>query len=107
MLTNTEYREWTRTHPGCICVIPDGQPYGYTQNPDGSVTWRIDPDCEYHRVATEHPDDHRIPWNCPTFWDGCNCDLLGGTSSWASEAKESAQGTPEPAATKTQWGEDG
>jgi hypothetical protein len=25
-------------------------------------------------MAAEQPWNHGIPWNCPTFWDGCNCD---------------------------------
>jgi hypothetical protein len=43
---------------GCTC-----QPYG--------------PDCDsclYHYAARLQPDNHRIPWNCPTFYDGCNCE---------------------------------
>ena len=31
------------------------------------------PDCDYHNVAKAQPLNHRIPWNCPTFYDGCNC----------------------------------
>lgn len=23
--------------------------------------------------AKARPYDHSIPWNCPTYWDGCNC----------------------------------
>lgn len=52
--------------PGCICykliddemVMPDG----------------ILPECEYHRAAAEEPENHSIPWNCPTYWNGCNCE---------------------------------
>lgn len=32
------------------------------------------PDCMYHYGASLQPWNHRIPWNCPTYWDGCNCD---------------------------------
>ena len=32
--------------------------------------------CMYHYAAKLQPDNHRIPWNCPTFYDGCNCDNL-------------------------------
>lgn len=28
---------------------------------------------EYRARAAAAPWDHRIPWNCPTFYDGCNC----------------------------------
>jgi len=44
-----------------------------TQRPDGGYDWEINPDCEYHAQAARYPSDHSIPWNCPTFWDGCNC----------------------------------
>lgn len=57
--------------PGCICIH---QPGRVTRRADGGFDWDIDPDCGYHRTAAEHPDDHSIPWNCPTFFDGCNCD---------------------------------
>lgn len=36
-----------------------------------------DPDyenCLYHYAAQLQPDNHRIPWNCPTYYDGCNCE---------------------------------
>lgn len=60
---------------GCICVIPGGHPYGYDYAPDAKKqVWRINPDCPYHKAATARPWDHRIPWNCPTYWDGCNCE---------------------------------
>lgn len=52
---------------GCICPRPE--PAGV----DGYV-WEIDPACTYHAYALTHPWDHRSPWNCPTFHDGCNCD---------------------------------
>ena len=59
---------------GCICVIKDGDPYGYTDNGDGTYTWRINPECGYHQAAAAQSWNHRTPWNCPTYWDGCNCD---------------------------------
>lgn len=60
---------------GCICVIAGGQPYGYDFDSETKeVIWRINPNCEYHQQASEQPWNHRIPWNCPTYWDGCNCD---------------------------------
>jgi hypothetical protein len=31
------------------------------------------PDCMYHYAARLQPDNHRIPANCPTYYDGCNC----------------------------------
>ena len=51
----------------CICGPPK-------RRDDGTYDWsNIRSDCGYHTVAAENPDDHRIPWNCPTYWDGCNC----------------------------------
>ena len=58
--------------PGCIC---SRNPNWYTEKEDGSYVFDLDPECGYHGVAAEHPDDHRIPWNCPTYWDGCNCEV--------------------------------
>jgi hypothetical protein len=46
---------------GCICA--------WTR--DGK--WQLNPECGYHQLAARNPGDHRIPWNCPTFYDGCNC----------------------------------
>jgi hypothetical protein len=43
-------------YPGCSCR-----------------THEIDPDCLYHYAASVQPDNHTIPWNCPTYYDGCNC----------------------------------
>jgi hypothetical protein len=34
----------------------------------------ISPDCMYHYAARLQPWNHRIPWNCPTYHDGCNCE---------------------------------
>lgn len=50
--------------PGCICID--------RTKPDLSV-YTIKDDCPYHNLAAQNPDDHSIPWNCPTYWDGCNC----------------------------------
>jgi hypothetical protein len=59
--------------PGCICVRST-KGYGATPKPcGGGFDWRIDPDCPYHLAAAADPGNHRIPWNCPTYWDGCNC----------------------------------
>ena len=45
-------------YPGCACnALPE-----------------VNPDCLYHYAASPQPDNHRIPWNCPTYYDGCNCD---------------------------------
>lgn len=30
--------------------------------------------CLYHYAAALQPDNHRIPWNCPSYYDGCNCE---------------------------------
>ena len=29
--------------------------------------------CLYHYAARLQPWNHRIPWNCPSYYDGCNC----------------------------------
>lgn len=57
-----------RVRQSCICPKPR------VRTNDGSYVWKIDPKCPYHALAAEFPDDHSIPWNCPTYWDGCNCD---------------------------------
>jgi hypothetical protein len=31
-------------------------------------------DCMYHYAAALQPWNHRIPWNCPSYYDGCNCE---------------------------------
>jgi len=46
----------------CTCLAVPGNDHS-----------RIDPDCNYHKQAAKYPFDHSIPWNCPTYWDGCNC----------------------------------
>ena len=51
----------------CICAAP-----GRIRANGGKLV--IDPACGYHQVAADFPNDHSIPWNCPTYWDGCNCD---------------------------------
>lgn len=28
----------------------------------------------YREGAELQPWNHRIPWNCPTYYDGCNCE---------------------------------
>ena len=28
----------------------------------------------YHYGASLQPWNHHIPWNCPTYYDGCNCE---------------------------------
>jgi hypothetical protein len=33
-----------------------------------------DRDCLYHYAAALQPWNHRLPWNCPAYYDGCNCD---------------------------------
>lgn len=47
-------------HGSCICQIREKKLV-------------VDPACGYHRAAAAAPMDHSIPWNCPTYWDGCNC----------------------------------
>jgi hypothetical protein len=34
----------------------------------------ISEDCMYHYAARLQPWNHKIPWNCPTYYDGCNCE---------------------------------
>jgi len=48
---------------GCICPRPNEK--------GGQRTIR--PDCKYHATAARWPEYHAIPWNCPTFYDTCNC----------------------------------
>lgn len=59
---------------GCIC--------GFSR--DGKEQ-PINPDCAYHRAAEHRPDDHSIPWNCPTYYDGCNCE--SAIDDWQAKAK--------------------
>jgi hypothetical protein len=56
-------------YPGCICVRPERLALSSSKR-----RLTILPDCRYHQIAAAHPHDHRIPWNCPTFYDGCNCE---------------------------------
>jgi len=35
---------------------------------------KISPSCMYHYAAQLQPENHNIPWNCPTYYDGCNCE---------------------------------
>ena len=51
---------------GCICPSP-------TKKPDGPYDWQIESDCQYHATAARYPSNHGISWNCPTFYDKCNC----------------------------------
>lgn len=44
--------------------------------------------CRYHEAATRQPWNHRIAWNCPTFWDGCNCE--GGPYFYTADADTAA-----------------
>lgn len=65
MMSDEDLAEYRRSG-GCICPIP-------RQKADGSFDWKIRDDCRYHVFALKFAGDHRIPWNCPTYWDGCNC----------------------------------
>ena len=40
----------------------------------GGGDHKINPGCMYHYAAQLQPGNHRIPWNCPTYYDGCNCE---------------------------------
>lgn len=35
---------------------------------------KVSKDCMYHYAASVQPWNHRIPWNCPAYYDGCNCE---------------------------------
>ena len=95
----------SQTAHGCICPSPG-------KNPDGSWDWKIDENCNYHATAARYPDNHGIPWNCHTYYDGCNCkntlktkkilveelmEVLEGIASceWQScrDCRETANGT--------------
>jgi 2-methylaconitate cis-trans-isomerase PrpF len=45
---------------------------------------KFDDDCLYHWGASLQPDNHRIPANCPTYWDGCNCN----DPEWIKDGKD-------------------
>jgi hypothetical protein len=51
---------------GCRC---NGEGYDFHVG-------RFNPDCTYHNAAFAQPWNHQIPWNCPTYRDGCNCEAL-------------------------------
>jgi hypothetical protein len=38
--------------------------------------------CMYHYGASLQPGNHRIPWNCPTYYDGCNCAEHADDEAW-------------------------
>lgn len=63
---------------GCICPKPK-------KDANGKYDWKIREDCQYHASAAAQPGNHGIPWNCPTYWDGCNC-----ASSLSKQAEEIA-----------------
>lgn len=46
---------------GCIC------------RHDKDKGWQFKENCGYHKLARAYPYDHSIAWNCPTYYDGCNC----------------------------------
>lgn len=62
-------RSVIRAIGGCTC-------WGRSAKLRSTHTFETGPDspCDYHAYAAQHPDDHRSPWNCPTYWDGCNCE---------------------------------
>lgn len=57
---------------GCTCMRWNGTEHVY------------EGECRYHAAAKQQPWNHRIPWNCPTYWDGCNCE--GGPYFYTEEA---------------------
>lgn len=60
---------------GCTCSRAPGFGCG-ALGADGAYEWAVHPACAYHAQAAEQPLNHRVPWNCPSYWDGCNC--VGG-----------------------------
>jgi hypothetical protein len=58
----------SRDFGGCVCshVKDDAHPKG--------GRWTIRDDCPYHHAAAAQPWNHRIPWNCGNYYDGCNCE---------------------------------
>lgn len=57
-----EHRRAGYQHHGCTCSS------GWTKDEHP-----IREDCLYHWLAAKFPLDHSIPWNCGSYWDGCNC----------------------------------
>lgn len=58
-----------------------------------------DSDCGYHNAAAAQPWNHSIPWNCPDYWDGCNCIENLKTRTWEQilddhEERMNRQGAP-------------
>ena len=60
---------------GCSCSAHEGYGCG-ARKTDGGRGWTTHPECRYHDQAAEQPWNHRIPWICGNYWDGCNC--VGG-----------------------------
>lgn len=40
----------------------------------GGACSGVDETCLYHYAARLQPWNHHIPWNCPSYLDGCNCE---------------------------------
>lgn len=40
----------------------------------GTPCREVKDSCMYHFAASLQPWNHRIPWNCPAYYDGCNCE---------------------------------
>lgn len=57
----------------CICADPKHPRFKEFTDAWSRGEELADPDCKYHQQAAAAPMDHSIPWNCPTYWDGCNC----------------------------------
>jgi len=56
-------REDSQVVHGCICPKPT----------ERNGKWEFNPECQYHATAAKYRANHAIPWNCPTYYDGCNC----------------------------------
>lgn len=51
-----------RDYGGCSC------------GPTCAEGWESSPECSYHLAARLQPWNHRIPWACGHYYDGCNCE---------------------------------
>lgn len=69
-------RYWATRRPLTVRDVGGCIGCAHTPKPDGvGYDWEIRPDCPYHLAASLQPDNHRIPWNCSTYYDGCNCQV--------------------------------
>jgi hypothetical protein len=62
---------------GCTCQCFD---------PETKLCTYGNAECNYHASAERQPWNHRIPWNCKTYYDGCNCE--DGPYIWKDNSKQ-------------------